>query len=64
MIAALPEPRQTTSPVEKVAELIAEFEHIRYYSLKDRYAQDRCPGVWTDQGGARTSMTINGKARD
>ncbi len=66
------DPRARTSPpihaqipVEKVAELVAEFERIKYFSLKDRYAkmEDGCPGVWSDQGGAEISIRINGKKK-
>jgi hypothetical protein len=59
------EPIQARIPVEKVAELVAEFERIKYFSLKDRYAktEDGCPGVGTDQGGADISITINGKTK-
>jgi hypothetical protein len=60
-----PKPIRTMISVEKVAELIAEFGRINYFSLKDRYAriEDGCPGVWTDQAGAETSITINGKTK-
>jgi len=59
------EPIKAQIPIEKVAELIAEFERIKYFSLKDRYAktEDGCRGVWTDQGGADTSITVNGKTK-
>ena len=58
-------PIRTKIPVEKVLELVAEFERIKYFSLKDRYAktEDGCPAVWTDQGGAEISITINGKEK-
>ena len=63
--APAPQPIQTKIPIEKVAELVAEFERIKYFSLKDRYAkiEDGCPSVWTDQGGAETSITMNGKTK-
>jgi hypothetical protein len=59
------EPIQAKIPIDKVALLVAEFERIKFFSLKDRYAriEDGCPNVWTDQGGAETSITINGKAK-
>lgn len=59
------EPIQATIPVETVAALVAEFERIKFFSLKDRYAkvEDGCPAVWTDQGGAETSITIGGKTK-
>ena len=58
-------PIHTNIPVEKVVELVAEFERIKYFSLKDTYArtEDGCPGVWSDQGGAEISITINGKTK-
>ena len=59
------EPIQSQISVEKVAELLAEVERIKYFSLKDRYAkaEDGCPGVGTDQGGAYISITVNGKTK-
>jgi len=59
------EPIQGKIPIEKVAVLIAEFERIRFFSLKDRYAkaEDGCPSEWTDAGGAEVSLTINGKSK-
>ncbi len=50
---------------EKVMLLIAEFKKINYFNLKDKYEreEDGCPGVWTDRGGAMTSITINGRSK-
>ena len=61
---ALP-PIQATIPVRAVAQLVAEFQRIKYFSLKDRYAktEDGCPGVLSDQGGAEISITIMGKTK-
>ena len=63
--APAPQPIRTTIAVENVAALVAEFERINFFSLRDRYAkiEDGCPGVWTDHGGAETSITINGKSK-
>jgi hypothetical protein len=59
------EPIHAKIAVEKVAVLIAEFERIKFFSLNDRYAktEDGCSGVWTDNGGAEVSITINGKSK-
>jgi hypothetical protein len=58
--------RKTKIPVETVAALLAEFDRIKFFSLKDRYAknEDGCPsGVWTDGSAAQISITINGKSK-
>jgi hypothetical protein len=59
------EPIQGRISIEKVAMLVAEFERIKFFSLKDKYAksEDGCPSVWTDAGGAEVSLTINGKSK-
>jgi hypothetical protein len=59
------EPIKAQIPVEKVALLVGEFERIKFFSLKDRYAkeEDGCPSVWTDQGAAVVSIAINGKTK-
>jgi hypothetical protein len=56
---------QTRISLKQVAELVAEFERIRFFSLNDRFAktEDGCPSVWTDQGGTETSITLNGKTK-
>ena len=58
-------PIHATIPEKSVAQLVAEFERIKFFSLKDRYAktEDGCPGVWSDQGGAEISIRINGKEK-
>lgn len=50
---------------EKVQELIAAFEKVNYFSLKDRYAteEDGCPERWTDNPSAITSIKIDGKTK-
>ena len=58
--------QQTKIPVETVAALLAEFDRIKFFSLKDRYAktEDGCPGgVWTDASAAQISLTVNGKTK-
>jgi hypothetical protein len=67
------DPRARESPllqsrvqIETVAALVAEFERVKFFSLKDRYAEneDGCPGgVWTDGSAAQVSITINGKSK-
>jgi hypothetical protein len=59
------EPIHATIPDKAVAQLAAEFERIKFFSLKDRYAktEDGCPGVWSDQGGAEISITISRKTK-
>ena len=56
---------QTKIPLQRVAELVASFERINYFSLNDRYVkkEDGCPGVIIDQGGAEISITLNGKTK-
>src|SRR5207244_7960158 len=51
--------------IEKLGELVAEINRINYFSLNDAYAKqsDGCPGVIIDQGGAETSVTMNGKTK-
>jgi hypothetical protein len=50
---------------QKVTQLIAEFERVNYFSLKDRYAEseDGCPVVGTDQPYAVVSFQINGRKK-
>ena len=50
---------------EKVAQLIAEFQKVNYFSLKDRYAEaeDGCPVVGTDQPHAIISFQMNGRKK-
>jgi hypothetical protein len=53
-------------PVETVAALVAAFDRAKFFSLKDRYAEneDGCPaGVWTDAPSAQISITLNGKSK-
>jgi len=61
----LPDPIRTTVALEKISQLVAEFDRIRYFSLKDRYAkvEDGCPAVWTDSASAVTSLTMDGKTK-
>lgn len=50
---------------EKVAQLIAEFEKVNFFSLKDRYAEveDGCPVVGTDQPYAIVSFQMKGRKK-
>jgi hypothetical protein len=50
-------------PIETVAALIAAFERAKFFSLKDRYADDGCPGWHTDATSAQISITLNGKSK-
>ncbi|HEY8225772.1 MAG TPA: DUF6438 domain-containing protein [Pyrinomonadaceae bacterium] len=55
----------TKLPTEKVRELLAEFEGVNFFSLKDKYVkrEDGCPEEWTDAGGAEVSITINKRSK-
>lgn len=55
---------------DQLRQLISEFEKIDYFSLKDDYGGaatsspgEDCPGWWTDNPSAYTSITINGKTK-
>jgi len=50
---------------EKLAELVAEINRIKYFSLKDEYTttDDGCARVILDQGGAETSVTLDGRTK-
>src|SRR5438876_1847698 len=63
--AKAPDSIQTKVAVQKVAQLLAEFERIKYFSLKYSYAiaDDGCPAEITDQGGAITSLTLESKTK-
>jgi hypothetical protein len=60
-----PEPIQTRIAPETLLQLIREFDHIQYFSLRDRYMtiEDGCPGEITDQPSAQTSLTIDHKTK-
>ncbi|HEY0324142.1 MAG TPA: DUF6438 domain-containing protein [Pyrinomonadaceae bacterium] len=48
---------------DKIRELVAAFEQIEYFKLKDRYSGQDCPQMWTDHPSAITSLTMNGKSK-
>jgi hypothetical protein len=57
---------------KQMKQLVAAFERIDYFSLRDDYGANRvyapapaegCPEMWTDYPGAYTSLTINGKTK-
>jgi hypothetical protein len=50
---------------EQLMQLISEFERARYFSLNNRYMDERdgCPAVWTDSPSAITSIRINRKEK-
>jgi Domain of unknown function (DUF6438) len=50
---------------EALKRLVAEFEKARFFTLKDRYVneKDGCASVWTDQPMVTTSITIAGKTK-
>jgi hypothetical protein len=50
---------------EQLRELLAAFEKINYFELRDRYEQpeDGCKQWATDNPSAITSVTINGKSK-
>ena len=54
-----------TISVEKVRQLIAQFDSAKYFSLNDKYEteKDGCPEVWIDNPSAVTSIRINGKSK-
>lgn len=43
--------------------LVAAFEKINYFDLKERYTDDACPEVATDMSSATTSLQLNGKQK-
>jgi hypothetical protein len=60
------EPVQSKVPLETVAALVAAFDRAKFFSLKDRYAEneDGCPGgVWTDFPSAQISITLNSRTK-
>lgn len=49
---------------EQLRRLVAEFERVDYFSLKDRYeAADGCPTFRTDSPWVITSLQINGRKK-
>ena len=44
-------------------QLVAEFEKMNYFDLKERYTDDACPQVATDMSGATVSYQLNGKQK-
>ena len=56
---------ETKISIDKVTALVAEVNRINYFSLNDAYSKttDGCPGEIIDQGGAATSITMNGKTK-
>lgn len=54
-----------TISLEKVRQLIAQFDSAKYFSLNDKYEteKDGCPEVWTDNPSVVTSIRINGKSK-
>lgn len=49
--------------VDALKGLIAEFDKIRYFDLKERYTDDACPETRTDAPTATTSFQIGGKQK-
>jgi hypothetical protein len=69
---AKPHPSASGEPIESkisvttVAALVAEFERVKFFSLRDRYwkNEDDCPGgVWPDFAAAEISIKLNGKSK-
>ena len=66
-----PHPSETGEPVKSkisvvtVAALVAEFERVNFFSLRDRYwkEEDGCPGVIPDFTAAEISITVNSKSK-
>jgi hypothetical protein len=50
---------------EKLKELMAEFDRVKFFSLEDDYTNNRrvCDEVWTDTPSAITSIRIAGKSK-
>jgi hypothetical protein len=50
---------------EKLKELMAEFDRVKFFSLEDDYTNNRrvCDGLRTDHPSAVTSIRINGKSK-
>ena len=55
-----------TISLEKVRQLIAQFDSAKYFSLNDKYEteKDGCPEVWTDNPSVVTSIRIKLKNRN
>src|SRR6266550_2811445 len=51
--------------LEKLRQLIAQFDKAKYFSLHDKYetAKDGCPDIWTDMPTAITSIRINRRVK-
>lgn len=49
--------------VEKVKQLIGEFEKANYFNLEDSYDGETCPRTSTDRPNANTSIQIGGKKK-
>ncbi|MGH7782768.1 MAG: hypothetical protein ACREO5_02850, partial [Candidatus Binatia bacterium] len=49
--------------LDDLKRLIAEFEKLRYFDLKDRYTDDACPETMTDAPTATTSLQFGGKQK-
>jgi hypothetical protein len=50
---------------ERLNQLIAEFDKVKFFSLEDDYLRDRsvCDAVYSDATSAFTSIRINGKSK-
>jgi hypothetical protein len=50
---------------ERLKQLMAEFDKVRFFSLEDNYSDNRrvCDELWTDNPSAFTSIRINGKSK-
>jgi hypothetical protein len=59
------EPIRTRIDKEQLANLLAEFERIKYYSLHDRYtaSEDGCSLRRTDHAFATTTLKLDGKKK-
>jgi hypothetical protein len=51
--------------IGRLAELVADINRIKYFSLKDEYttSDDGCTRLILDQGGAETSVTMDGRTK-
>ena len=47
----------------QIKQLVAEFERVNYFSLRDSYSGEVCPETWTDHPSAVTSLRLNGRSK-
>ena len=57
--------KKSVITLERLNELMAEFDRVKFFSMEDDYSNDRrvCDEIWTDNPSAITSIRINGKSK-